>query len=95
MAVALTSEELQTALKGLGGWQLRDNKLYRQFEFANFAEAFAFMTKVALQAEKIDHHPDWANSYNTVEISLISHDLGALSARDLALAEAINRQFGG
>lgn len=92
MPVALTESERETALEKLPGWELRNGSLYRCFKFSSFVEAFAFMTRVALQAEKIDHHPDWSNSYNRVEVSLISHDINALSARDLALAEAINRQ---
>ena len=58
------------------GWQENDNKLYRRFQFKNFSEAFAFMTRVALEAEKMDHHPLWTNVYNTVEIWLSTHDAG-------------------
>ncbi len=73
------------------GWVEVDNSLYRKFEFADFAAAFAFMTKVAAIAEAHDHHPDWSNSYNVVEISLCSHDAGrAVTARDHKLAVAIN-----
>ncbi len=73
------------------GWVEVDNSLYRKFEFANFAAAFAFMTKVAAIAEAQDHHPDWSNSYNVVEISLCSHDAGrTVTARDHKLAVAIN-----
>ena len=57
-------------------WQEADNKLYRKFQFKNFSEAFAFMTRVALEAEKMDHHPLWTNVYNTVEIWLSTHDAG-------------------
>ena len=57
-------------------WQEKDNKLYRRFQFKNFSEAFAFMTRVALEAEKMDHHPLWTNVYNTVEIWLSTHDAG-------------------
>ena len=73
------------------GWEERDNALYRRFEFADFAEAFAFMTKVAALAEEHDHHPDWSNSWNVVEITLCSHDKGrTVTSRDNKLAEAIN-----
>ena len=71
------------------GWEVVDGKLHRELSFADFSEAFAFMTRVALAAEKADHHPDWSNSWNTVIIDLVSHDAGGLTARDLALAEAI------
>ena len=57
-------------------WQQTDNKLYKKFQFKNFSEAFAFMTRVALEAEKMDHHPLWTNVYNTVEIWLNTHDAG-------------------
>ena len=72
------------------GWEVVDGKLHRELSFADFSEAFAFMTRVALAAEKADHHPDWSNSWNTVTIDLVSHDAGGLTARDVALAEAVN-----
>ena len=72
------------------GWVEKDNSLYRKFEFANFAEAFEFMTKVATVAERQNHHPDWSNSWNIVEISLCSHDKGAITQRDHDLANAID-----
>ena len=73
------------------GWTEVDGKLHREFTFANFSEAFAFMVRVALAAEKADHHPDWSNSWNKVVIDLVSHDKGSITERDRALAEAINR----
>ena len=72
------------------GWIEKDNSLYRKFEFANFAEAFEFMTKVGAIAEEQDHHPDWSNSLNIVEISLCSHDKGTVTQRDHELANAID-----
>ena len=71
-------------------WQEIDGALHKKFEFRNFAEAFAFMTKVAAVAEQQNHHPDWSNSWNIVEISLRSHDKGAISQRDHDLANAID-----
>jgi 4a-hydroxytetrahydrobiopterin dehydratase len=73
------------------GWALAaDQKSIRcGYKFTNFAEAFSFMTRVALLAEKMDHHPDWANAYNKVEISLSTHDAGGVTARDIRLAQAI------
>lgn len=72
-------------------WQEVDGALYKKFEFANFADAFAFMTKVAQLAEEQDHHPDWSNSWNVVEINLCSHDKGrTITERDHRLAAAIN-----
>ncbi|MCW8897390.1 MAG: 4a-hydroxytetrahydrobiopterin dehydratase [Flavobacteriales bacterium] len=71
-------------------WIEKNNKLFRSFEFKDFKEAFAFMTKVALIVEKMNHHPDWSNSYNKVEISLCSHDAGDIvTDKDRELAEKI------
>lgn len=72
------------------GWELVDDRLHRECTFADFAEAFAFMTRVAAEAERLEHHPDWSNSWNTVTIDLVSHDEGGLTDRDAALAVAIN-----
>ncbi len=71
-------------------WTLEGEHLRRSFRFRDFAEAFAFMTRVALLAEKQDHHPEWSNVWNRVEIALSTHDAGGLSARDVALARAID-----
>ena len=71
-------------------WQEIDGALHKKFEFRNFAEAFAFMTKVAAVAELRNHHPDWSNSWNIVEISLCSHDKGTVTQRDHDLANAID-----
>ena len=71
-------------------WVETDGALYRKFVFADFAEAFAFMARVAAIAEEQNHHPDWSNSWNTVEIYLRSHDKGAITKRDHDLANAID-----
>jgi 4a-hydroxytetrahydrobiopterin dehydratase len=72
-------------------WQEEDNKLYRKFEFRNFSEAFAFMTRVALEAEKMDHHPLWTNVYNKVEVWLNTHDAGnVVTDKDRQLAKKID-----
>lgn len=75
--------------KTVAGWEIREGKLYRHFVFADFAQAWQFMSQVALLAEKMNHHPNWSNSYNQVDISLFSHDAGAITDKDYALAEAI------
>jgi 4a-hydroxytetrahydrobiopterin dehydratase len=72
-------------------WKEENNKLYRKFQFKNFSEAFAFMTRVALQAEKMDHHPTWTNVYNTVEMWLSTHDAGdVVTEKDRTLAKKID-----
>ena len=77
------------------GWDERADGLYRRFEFSNFAEAWEFMNKVVVLAESQDHHPDWSNSYNVVEITLCSHDAGrAVTSRDHRLAKSINELLG-
>lgn len=73
-------------------WQETDNTLYRKFQFADFSAAFAFMTRVAMEAEKMDHHPRWTNVWNTVEIWLSTHDAGnVVTDKDRALAGRIDK----
>ena len=89
----LTPVERAEALASLPHWSLaREGKaIARSFRFADFNEAFGFMTHVALLADKVDHHPEWSNVYNRVEIELTTHDAGGLSVRDVAMAKAIDR----
>jgi 4a-hydroxytetrahydrobiopterin dehydratase len=88
----LTSAERDAALTALPEWTLREDGLAiaRRFVFKDFSEAFAFMTRVALLAEKADHHPEWANVWNRVDVTLTTHDAGGLSERDVAMAKAID-----
>ncbi|MEO6041955.1 MAG: 4a-hydroxytetrahydrobiopterin dehydratase [Croceibacterium sp.] len=88
----LTDAERDAALAELPGWTLRADGLAieRQFKFRDFSEAFAFMTRVALLAEKLDHHPEWSNVYNRVTVVLTTHDAQGLSRRDVQLARAIS-----
>ncbi len=88
----LTSDEIAAALEQLPGWSLRaDGKaIERQFKYKDFSEAFGFMARVALLAEKADHHPEWSNVWNRVDITLTTHDAGGLSARDAKMARAID-----
>lgn len=73
------------------GWQQKENTLYRKFEFKNFSQAFAFMTRVAIEAEKMNHHPLWTNVWNRVEVWLNTHDAGDIvTEKDFALAKKIN-----
>jgi 4a-hydroxytetrahydrobiopterin dehydratase len=77
-------------LRKLPGWELTRGELRREFTFKNFADAFGFMTKVAAAAEKLNHHPDWSNSYNRVVIRLSSHDAGTVTDKDYELAAHIS-----
>ncbi len=86
----LTDAEIVAALATLPGWARVGDGIERSYKFADFTHAFAFMTRVALLAEKADHHPEWFNVYNRVDIRLTTHDAGGLSARDVALARAID-----
>jgi 4a-hydroxytetrahydrobiopterin dehydratase len=90
MVAKLTPDEIQTAMAGVPGWTLNGDGIERTYKFADFTQAFGFMTRVALLAEKADHHPEWSNVYNRVEIRLTTHDAGGLSTRDFALARAID-----
>ena len=92
MVQKLTEAELSAALSVLCGWTLaRDGAaIRRDFTFADFVTAFGFMSRVALLAEKADHHPEWSNVYNRVTIELTTHDADGLSTRDIDLAHAIN-----
>ena len=76
------------------GWEVVDGKLHRELRFRDFSEAWGFMARVALLAEKANHHPNWSNVWNTVVIDLFSHDAGAITARDEELAAAINGLLG-
>ncbi len=89
----LTETERAEALAALPEWTLRANGLAieREFRFKNFSQAWAFMSRVALIAEKHDHHPEWSNVYNRVAITLTTHDAGGLSERDAKMASAIDK----
>ena len=88
--VKLTETQVSEAVSSLAGWELLDGKLHREFQFRNFIEGFGFMARVALVAEKMNHHPEWFNVWNTVRIDLSTHDVGGLSSRDVELAKAIS-----
>lgn len=88
----LSESEVTELLDGpLQDWKLDEGKLYREFEFEDFAQAFAFMTNVAALAEEQGHHPEWSNVYNVVKVHLTTHDANGLSARDEKLARAMDR----
>lgn len=90
MSQALSTEEIQNALKELSGWRFEDNYIKKTFMFTNFKEAMCFMVRVGMDAETQDHHPEWFNVYNRVEISLRTHDAGdKVTAKDIKLAKTI------
>ena len=92
----LTSEERARQLAQLRGWQpvAGRDAIHRQFKFGNFNEAFGFMTRVALKAQDMDHHPEWFNVYDTVDITLSTHEAGGVTERDLTLARFIDEAAG-
>lgn len=91
MAQKLSPETRQAALTRLSGWaDVKDrDAIAKKYTFKNFSEAFGFMTRVALVAEKMDHHPEWFNVYKTVEVTLSTHDAGGVTEKDISLAEAM------
>ncbi len=87
----LDGKEIQEALEELAGWKVKDGKLHKSFKFDSFAEAIGWMVSVGVYADKKDHHPDWSNSYNRVEVDLSTHDMDdAISNLDVELAQRMN-----
>jgi len=87
----LTPDEIGSALEQLPGWTVENDKLHKTFQFASFVDAFAFMTKSALTAEAMNHHPEWFNVYNKVSVHLTTHDLGGISSNDIELAKKMEQ----
>jgi 4a-hydroxytetrahydrobiopterin dehydratase len=77
------------------GWEVGDGKLHREFRFGDFVEAFGFMSRCALVAEKMDHHPEWSNVWNRVTVDLVTHDAGGITDRDVTMAVRMNEFAGG
>lgn len=92
MIQKINPQTVSKSLEGIDGWTLANDReaIEKTFKFKNFKEAWAFMNKVADLAEDMDHHPEWFNVYNKVEITLTTHDAGGISQRDLDMAEKIN-----
>jgi 4a-hydroxytetrahydrobiopterin dehydratase len=90
-----TAEEIEKELAALTPWKQDGNVISREIKFSDFVEAFGFMTKVALEAEKLNHHPEWKNVYNTVSIRLSTHDAGGLTSLDFKLAAKIEKIING
>ena len=87
----LSPQEIERRLADLEGWELSGHRLVRRFQFLNFIEAFGWMTSVALVAQSMNHHPEWRNVYNTVDVELTTHDAAGITDSDFELAEAMNR----
>jgi 4a-hydroxytetrahydrobiopterin dehydratase len=91
MAEKLSKDEIAAGLNDLPGWTIENEKLRRDFKFANFVDAFGFMASAAIEAEKMNHHPEWFNVYNKVIVDLTTHDAGGITELDFALARKMNR----
>ena len=91
MTKKLSKAEIEEELKNLNQWSLNDEKLYRKIKFNDFISAFSFMTHIAIHAEKLNHHPEWKNVYNQVEIWLTTHDAKGISKKDIELAKIIDQ----
>lgn len=87
----LSEEEAAGELASMDGWSLEKGAISKKFEFGTFSEAFGFMARAALAAEKMDHHPEWTNVYNTVSVRLTTHDAGGLTRNDIELARLMDR----
>lgn len=86
----LDDDEITAAIGGLAGWHLAGGKLRREFVFADFVEAIGFMMRAAVWAERLNHHPEWSNTYRTVWVDLRTHDVGGISRLDVELAARLN-----
>jgi len=85
----LSEKEISDKLQDLDGWEFQENALQTKFEFENFKETFSIMTRIAFEAEAQQHHPEWTNVYNTLSISLSTHDAGGVTEKDFQIAKAI------
>ena len=86
----LTAEDIEQELKNLPGWSVVNEKLHREIEFESFNQAFGFMTRAAMEIEKMNHHPEWFNVYNRLVIDLMTHDAGGITRNDINLARILN-----
>lgn len=86
----LKEEQIKKKLKDISNWEFKDDVLYGNYEFKDFKEAFSVMTRIAFEAEAMQHHPDWTNVYNTLEIRLTTHDEGGVTQKDFEMAKKID-----
>ena len=86
----LSEIEITEELKKIEGWAIKDNKLHKEFQFDSFNQAFGFMTRAAMEIEKMNHHPEWFNVYNRITVDLTTHDAGGITNNDINLARILN-----
>ena len=86
----LSESSIEEKLKNLPGWSLKNEKLYKEFQFNDFNQAFGFMTRAAMEIEKMNHHPEWFNVYNRITVELTTHDAGGITDNDVNLARILN-----
>ena len=86
----VSEAEIIEELKKLEGWNIKDNKLHKEFQFDSFNQAFGFMTRAAMEIEKMNHHPEWFNVYNRITVDLTTHDAGGITNNDVRLAKILN-----
>ena len=88
--IRLSQLDIEDQLKNLSGWSVVNEKLYKEFQFDSFNQAFGFMTRAAMEIEKMNHHPEWFNVYNKITIELTTHDAGGITKNDINLAKILN-----
>ena len=88
--IKLSESSIEEKLKNLPGWSVKNDKLYKEFQFNDFNQAFGFMTRAAMEIEKINHHPEWFNVYNRITVELTTHDAGGIKDNDVNLARILN-----
>ena len=86
----LSESSIEEKLKNLPGWSVKNDKLYKEFQFNDFNQAFGFMTRAAMEIEKMNHHPEWFNVYNRILVELTTHDAGGITDNDVNLARILN-----
>ena len=88
--IRLTQEDIDEELKNLPGWSIVNEKLHKEFQFVSFNQAFGFMTRAAMEIEKMNHHPEWFNVYNRITVELTTHDAGGITKNDTNLARILD-----
>ena len=88
--IKLSESIIEEKLKNLPGWSVKNDKLYKEFQFNDFNQAFGFMTRAAIEIEKMNHHPEWFNVYNRITVELTTHDAGGITDNDVNLARILN-----